>query len=554
VTTSSYLRVALVLPPVQSFFMPYSAPAMLSAAIKERYGVHTLVVDAGIDWLWSELASRGSDGDGAAALAALQQAETYNDIFALRGAFAAADRALNEICQPWAPERVHLSGRYDPPGDYPSWAAVTQSLDKTKQSIFDRYFRHELIPQLRRFRAQIIGLSVPFDWMLWPAMRLIRWLRRSCPDVQIIVGGHAIHRLWHEANRDFFDVAGAHWAAVGDGERALGDLIEYISRGVEPPAEGPLIRLSPRHPRSDPPVKAPQFFTSGAAPDFSDLDLRRYLRPQPILPVPASEGCFYGQCRFCSRQRSDQAIPYVERSPADVADIMRQLARRTGARQFILTGDIFTHRFLLSLARALESEQDDIQWFCEASFKSSMAGKLSLEDCRLLHRGGCRLILNGLESGSARIRGMMGCPVREEAYDHTLSCLTTAGVVPYITLVFGYPGETAEDLMETIRYVKKHLDRAVFATSRFEVVPGTPLSEELRGREGAIFRPRGALQGGFEYECADTLGPQEAGAMLRREIGGMLGAFPEFMRHIPVMMQLLDKQPETGVQQCPSMS
>jgi anaerobic magnesium-protoporphyrin IX monomethyl ester cyclase len=539
---SSYLRVALVLPPVQSFFMPYSAPAMLAAVLEKKFGVRTLVVDAGIDWLWSTVE------DGQASLrgdvAALQQPGVYRDAFALREAFLRIEGALSQICAAWAPESVDSSGRYVPPGQFTTWEAVDESLKQPRARLFDQYFRRVLIPQLRKFRPQIIGLSVPFDWMLWPTMRLARWLRRTCPDVATIVGGPAIQRLWHDGQAGFFRTIDAQWAAIGDGERALCDLVEYLCQGTAPGEDSPLVRLPCSEPRPKTAPYAPAFYESGLMPNYSNLDLSRYLRPEPILPIPASEGCFYGRCRFCSRQRSDQMVPYVERSPGDAAAAMRQLHAETGARQFILAGDIFSHKFLLALAGALEAENGQLSWFCEASFKSSMASRLSQSDCDLLHRGGCRLILNGMESGSSRVRELMDCPTREEHFEQTLFRLLKAGIVPYVTIIFGYPGETEQDLLETIHFIQKHCGDSVFATSRFEIVPGTPLSGQLRLRPGAICTPGSVFDAGLEYEAPDTLGPREAGEILGRELEGMFGDFQVFYRHIPVLMQLLAK---TGV-------
>jgi radical SAM superfamily enzyme YgiQ (UPF0313 family) len=536
---SSYLRVALILPPVQSFFMPYSAPATLASVLKETFDAHTLVIDAGIDWLWSEVEDRYASI--CEDLAALQQTEAYRDVFALREAFFKLEGVLSQLCAPWAPELVHSSGEYVPPGRYMSWEEVDRSLDRSVPRLFDRYFQRTLIPRLRKFRPQVIGLSVPFDWMVWPAMRLIRWLRRSCPDVATIVGGPAIQRLWYEGQADFFRVVHAHWAAIGDGERALCDLVEYLCQGKVPVEDGPLVRLPYCGHRREPRPHAPAFYGSGLVPDFSDLDLSRYLRPEPILPIPASEGCFYGRCRFCSRQRSDQIVPYVERSPRQIAAAMRQLHAETGATQFILAGDILTHRFLLALAEVLELECGRLSWFCEASFKASMASRLSQDDCHLLYGGGCRLILNGLESGSSHIRELMDCPIREEDYEQTLFRLVEAGIVPYVTIVFGYPGETMQDLMDTVHFIRKHFGHSVFATSRFEIVPGTPLSEQLPLRQGASCKPRPVLEGGLDFEDPDTLGSQEAGEILGRELEGMFGDFQQFYRQIPVLMQLLTK-------------
>lgn len=225
---------------------------------------------------------------------------------------------------------------------------------------------------------------------------------------------------------------------------------------------------------------------------------------------------------------------------------MKHLAVRTGTRQFILAEDILTHRFLLSLSRALEADHEDLIWFCEATFKSSMAGKLSLSDCQLLYRGGCRIILNGLESGSSRIRNLMGCPIQEEKFDQTLLHLVKADIIPYVTLVIGYPGETLDDLVETVRFVKKHLAHAVFAMSRFQIVPGTPLSQELLHHPDSVCRRSNVLDSGMEYEAPDTLGSVEASEFLSRELGGMFGAFPEFLRSIPVLMQMLAKNIDSG--------
>ena len=533
---TSYLRVALVLPPVQSFLMPYAAPAVLASSLKERYAAETLVVDCGIEWLWSEVAAQG-DMAASEMLSKLQHSETYSDALSLRSAFLQAEQILQNICQPWAPELVHLSGRYEPPAHYTNWEEVDRSLSLTRHRLFDRYFQRELIPKLRRMQPQIIGLSIPFDWMVWPAMRLARWLRRCIPDTEIIVAGHAIQRLWHEGEAEFFNTICAHWAAVGDSKQALMDLVEFLSSGDSPLEESPLIRLPLKGSPLRPSFQESKSYAGASVPDFSDLELARYLRPQPILPIPSSDGCFFGRCRFCSRQRSDQNIPYVERSSIDVAESMKRLADQTGTKQFILAGDILSHRFLLSLAQALERE--GFTWFCLSTFKGAMARRLSQEDCHLLYRGGCRLILNGLESGSARIRELMGCPTDQDDYDRTLTQLVSAGITPYVTIIFGYPGETIADLMETVSYIQERLNHVVFAASHFQLVPGTPLSQKLLSQPGAVYCQKSVLEGGLECQGPGVAKREMIDRVLDRELRGMFGSFPEFLRSIPVMMQLL---------------
>ena len=80
--------VALILPPTQSFTMPYSAPFVLAAWLQELYRASTIVIDAGIEWLLSETSAQGPDGmHSRRVLAQLRQPETYRDTAELRRAF-----------------------------------------------------------------------------------------------------------------------------------------------------------------------------------------------------------------------------------------------------------------------------------------------------------------------------------------------------------------------------------------------------------------------------------------------------------------------------------
>ena len=533
-TGDRHHRVALILPPVQSFFMPYSAPAVLAAWLQERCGARTLVIDAGMEWLVQELET----ADVGDCIESLRRPETYRDMWTVRRTHALAASALEKVCAPWLPERVELSGRYFPAAPLENWEVVRELLDLDRPSLFDHYYANVLIPRLQRFDPQVIGLSVPFDWMLLPTLRLARWLAARFSQVEIVVGGHAITRLWHERQAEFFDLLDAKWAAVGDGQVALEQLIRFLDDCTPPPPGGPLVRLPVGELTVPATTAEPGFLSGKIVPDFSDLCLQNYLRPTPILSVPASDGCFFGACLFCSRQRSDQSVAYIERPPEHVADLMRGLAARYGARQFILAEDIVSHRFMLGLARSLVDTE--LTWFCEASFKGKMVRRLSADDYTLLHDGGSRLILNGLESASERMRDMMGCSVDLDDYDQNMRRLVDSGIVPYVTMIFGYPGETAADVWESIRYMRRHAVHAVFATSRFWVVPGTPLARELQSRPDASCLRRSVLDGGLDYIAADTLDAGQTDRILTSQLPGAFGPGAQFLRSIPVLMQMLD--------------
>jgi hypothetical protein len=222
------LKVALVLPPTQSFFMPYSAPAALAAWLQREYDARTLVVDSGIDWLAYEIARlTPKDSEDMKTFAKLQVNETYRNIFSLKNVFDGAQKALQTICSSWLPERVDLSGKYYQSVDFKTWDAVESALDLSVSHIFDQYFKDKLIPDLYNFQPTAVLLSVPFDWMLFPTMRLASWLKLILPNVETVVGGHAINRLWSEKQLEFFTIIQVNWAAIGK-EDALKDLVDYL--------------------------------------------------------------------------------------------------------------------------------------------------------------------------------------------------------------------------------------------------------------------------------------------------------------------------------------
>ena len=537
------VRVALVLPPTQSLFLPYSAPAVLAAWLQRRCGATTLVIDSGVEWLDDQLRrAQPVRPDIYDAVTALRDRNAYRDAIALRAAYLRAEAALQSWCERWRPERVTINGEYTPPDNCREWTGIAHALCAEGPYIFDEYFRDRLLPSLKQFDPDIVALSIPFDWMVFSAMRLARHLRAALPAVTTIVGGHTVNRMWQEGDHEFFRLIDAGWAGVMNGHEALEQL---IASTAAPKAGGPLIRLPLSQPITTIQPEPPQFYAEGLTPDYSDLDLGAYLRPEPILSVPVSEGCYYSRCQFCFRLRPDRVIAYRESPPHVVADSIRQLQVDTGTRQFILAGDIVSHRFLSQLAASLKHFDEVPTWFCEATFKTPNARHLTTEFFEGLSQGGCRIILNGLESGSPDIRRAMGCPVDEEVYDRMILGLDRAGIIPYVTLVIGYPGETERDLLDTIGYVQKHMDRALFPMSRFMIYPGTPLSRALLNRADVVRTRRSVLDSWLHHESPDTLPHDRAVSLLNEHLPGMFGQFPEFLREITILMQMVNTS-ETG--------
>lgn len=550
-TSGPAWSIAFLLPPTQSFFMAYSAPAVLASRAEARLNARTLVADTGIHWLNWSLSRPECPSTTRKAITKLRDPESYTDMAALRRTYDAAEDAIAAMCSPFSPERVDLSGVYYPRSQYQDWQAAFAASQSEKPHLFDEYIQECLVPQLRSFGPDIVALSLPFDWMIFPTMRLTRLLRGALPhQTKIILGGHAVERLWQEEHTGFFDRIEADFAAVGDGDRSLRDLAMFVVGEQQLPADSPLMPLAVKRDGSTAPTPtrtvAPRSIAIfDAVPNYPDADIALYLRPEPILSVPVSEGCYYGRCTFCSRQRRDQSVGYVERRGADVARAMLRLGSRYHCRQFIFAEDIVSHRFMRELSGELDGT--DTEWFAEASFKSKLSRGCDAAYFRSLHSGGARLILNGLESASPSVQQAMGCPTDLDRYTAVMMAMDQAGIVPYVTMVFGYPTESRHDVELSAAFMRKHIDRMVFACSRFWAIAGTPLMSQLRTQNSGVLRRASVLTGGYTYSSADTLPAEAADQILHHEVPGLFEPFAHFLRTIPTLMYVIGASSRSSV-------
>src|SRR6185295_6969573 len=87
-------------------------------------------------------------------------------------------------------------------------------------------------------------------------------------------------------------------------------------------------------------------------PDYSDLDLDRYLAPSRTLLYAPTRGCYWGKCSFCYYGLTATAT-YREVPPERAASELAQLSRRYGVKNFYLSCDVLSPAYAVKLAQAL---------------------------------------------------------------------------------------------------------------------------------------------------------------------------------------------------------
>jgi hypothetical protein len=243
-------------------------------------------------------------------------------------------------------------------------------------------------------------------------------------------------------------------------------------------------------------------------PDFAGLPLDKYLTPKPVLPLRTTRGCYYGKCAFCSV--SFGAAPCVSVLPAaQLADQMLELSRRHRLRHVYFVDEAIPPRILRELPPLLERQGAGLDWGGCVRFEPD----IGREEREAMRRGGCRLHLLGLESGSARVLRAMHKNETPDGMAHVLADNRAAGIWNHVFCFFGFPGETAAEADETLRFVRAHGETInSIAFGPFALMRYSPafMAPGEYGINGVGAEPERDLAVYFNYATREGMGREKA--------------------------------------------
>ncbi|MDQ7784750.1 MAG: B12-binding domain-containing radical SAM protein [Desulfomonilaceae bacterium] len=222
------------------------------------------------------------------------------------------------------------------------------------------------------------------------------------------------------------------------------------------------------------PAETPTFSSPVPRPDWSGVDFSQYKNPGEFA-VFFSRDC-PNRCAFCDHRGIGTS--FRTRDPEDVT--MEIANARTWVTSYsdipkvhfvdlCINGSL---RKLEELCDQLIESHADIQWFSCAGFRPSM----SLELLTKMRKSGCSGLNFGLESGSQKIIDLMNKGFTTASAEETLRRCRDLGIATYLGLIVGFPGETAADLVDTIKFVLRHRDYAEFGPPNLlQIYPNSPM-------------------------------------------------------------------------------
>jgi radical SAM superfamily enzyme YgiQ (UPF0313 family) len=315
-------------------------------------------------------------------------------------------------------------------------------------------------------KPDCIGLSLACRQ--WPRAKAVAAALRDISDIPVVAGG----LLPTFAPREVLEAAGIDYACVGQGEAPAAALLDALARGERPAFGIPGLAT-----RAAPGPARPA--------DLDPADLPFWARDlcaeeNGVLHLGTRRGCPFS-CSYCAAGALKALHGPAwgrRRPPAHVLAELRALARAGDLNSRLCVDDTFTldREWLSAFLPAYAAE------FGLGFSIHSRPDTIDEALARDLARAGCRHVVLGLESGSARVRrDIMRRPMAEAAIRRAAAAVRGAGLTLTLNAMYGLPGETPAEARATLALAEDLAPHDVghFA---FHPYPGTALFETCRER------------------------------------------------------------------------
>jgi len=309
----------------------------------------------------------------------------------------------------------------------------------------------DIVAMLQREQPRFVGVYVCAP--LWPAAQdLLTRARHALPGATLTIGGPWAVSGAHEclAECPELDIA-----FTCEGEQASIEVVEAIERGVDLGSiaglvfrgdDGEVVDTGYRTPIED--LDSLPF----PARHLMGDDIQRCSLPPggykaaPVAHLIGSRGCT-NRCIYCFHLEREPTIRY--RSETNIVDEVEECIDRYGFREVRFLDDNFTgdRDRVFRICDELERRRIRIPWY--------VSSRIDTVDPAMLHRmkrAGCWAILYGVETGVDKNLEAIGKNADLDQIRRVVADTKRAGIKMFLPFMFGLPGETFEEGLQTIDF------------------------------------------------------------------------------------------------------
>jgi len=348
------------------------------------------------------------------------------------------------LVYPYFNEEIDRSIFRYPPLGLGYLASVLRTNDISVNLIDCTFFTfNEVLRRIKHARPRIIGIYSMVT-INHHATRLARELR---DDAELLVAGGPLPSIVPEEFLDVFDVVVRH-----EGEQTFLELVKDHFNGVDwKGIQGISFAGDNGICHSNPPRPFEKDLDSIPFPArdlFPNKSYKHYwmiFHGYTMANQITTRGCPY-LCDFCSNPVFGQS--YRERSAENVVAEMREI-KQLGYERVFFSDDCFTQNLkrVESICNILSHEDIGLEWMC-----LSRADRLDERIATKMARAGCVQIFFGIEAGNERMLGIMNKRIILKDVMRAINAAKHAGIATGGFFILGYPGETTESLLDTLRF------------------------------------------------------------------------------------------------------
>ena len=307
-------------------------------------------------------------------------------------------------------------------------------------------------------------------------------IKRISPVTNVVIVGDHVTALPHESMK----MSKVDYVLTGgDYDFLLVNLVDYLSEKTEVLEPGVWYRKN-----GD--IKTTGDFTLNHNLNdlpFIDRDLTKWhlyaykngnFKITPGTYTMVGRDCWWRNddgCTFCSWPTLYPA--WRVRRPELLVNEIGMLIEKYGVREvFDDTGTFPVGRWLSKFCQLMidRGYNEDISFSCNMRF-----GTLIFDDYLLMKKAGFRMLLHGLESANQMTLDLLNKGLKRKDILDGCRMARKADLEPHITIMVGYPWETKNDALNTLKLGKMLMEKGWATTLQATIItpyPGTKIYDE----------------------------------------------------------------------------
>ena len=327
------------------------------------------------------------------------------------------------------------------------------------------------VSQILQLNPDYVGFSL---YRLTPLHRAMRQIIKTESQIPVIVGGAITPFLDFMTLDTLFKEEYFDYLVVGPGEVALPRLLNRLTDKKEPAGIANVYYLENGALKGGD-LHVVENLDSLHDPDYSQFDLDLYLAPKRILPLQTARGCTWRKCTFCSHHQV-YLDRYITFSIERITETLARLQSTYACSHFSFHDEEIPPKRARQISESILSH--GIKNISIDMYARMTKGFNSHSLLRLMGDAGFTSINWGTESASQRVLDLMNKGNDASISGNILRICHENGIANMLFIMFGFPGETKDELQQTVDFLKLNAEFIVdIMWGTFVLDPHSPIGE-----------------------------------------------------------------------------